>query len=759
MQVSRRGLLLGAAVGGGLVAAWALVPRTYDNPLEPEAGETAFDAWIRIARDGVVTVAVPQLEMGQGITTLIPQVVAMELGADWRQIAVEPAPVSGVYANAALAERWAPMWAPVLTDLADDEGSLLARRFAEDQRFTATAEGSWIAAYELSCREAAAAVRGVLCKAAAAQWDTDWQECRTEGGFVLWEDKRLPFGTLAEAAADFSAPDPVELRASDPLPPAPVPVAGEAVELEEPFPRLDLPSKVDGSFQFAADVRLPGMVYAAIKHGPLNEATLTAYDADAGAAMPGFVGAVAGKRWLAAVAETSWAAEQAVEAMAPRFSVARLVDSERMEAALDNAQRTGAAQRIATRGSGDEQMGTPDVALRYEIAPLLHGQIEPTSATAWLHDGRLELWLASQAPEQARRAAAAAAGVSLADTILYPVPAGGSFDRRLDHAHAIQAAAIARAIGRPVQLTWTRFQEHLAAPVAPPAHILLTAKLGEEGSLGRLRIRTAAPPSALEFGQRLFDNATSWAAIDAVAGKGDALLADGAMPHYTVPDVAVDHVPVKLPLPTGRLRGNAHIVNCFAIESFVDELARRFSREPLGYRMQMLGEDSRMAECLQRAARLAAWDGGAQGSGQGLACHRIGSAETGGRIAVVATAGPGEGGIRVQRIAAAVDIGRVVNRDIARQQIEGGLIFGIGLAVGSSTEYTAGIPDAQRLAALDLPSLADSPQITVEFIASDAEPADPGELGVAVAAPAIANALFSATGIRLRRLPLISGGL
>ena len=405
MQVSRRGLLLGAAVGGGLVAAWALVPRTYDNPLEPEEGETAFDAWIRIARDGVISVAVPQLEMGQGITTLIPQVIAMELGADWRQVAVEPAPISGAYANAALAERWAPMWAPVLTNLADDEGSLLARRFAEDARFTATAEGSWIAAYERPCREAAAGVRAVLCKAAAEQWDTDWQECRTESGFVLWEEKRLPFGALAAAAADFSVPDPPELRASDPSPPAPLPVAGEVVELEEPFPRLDLPSKVDGSFQFAADVRLPGMVYAAIKHGPLNEATLTGYDADAGAGVRGFVGAVAGKRWLAALAETSWAAEQAVEAMAPRFSVARLVDSAAMEAALDRGQRSGEAVRIATRGSGDEQMGKADIALRYEIAPLLHGQIEPTTATAWLHDGRLDLWLATQAPEQARRTA------------------------------------------------------------------------------------------------------------------------------------------------------------------------------------------------------------------------------------------------------------------------------------------------------------------------------------------------------------------
>ena len=171
--------------------------------------------------------------------------------------------------------------------------------------------------------------------------------------------------------------------------------------------------------------------------------------------------------------------------------------------------------------------------------------------------------------------------------------------------------------------------------------------------------------------------------------------------------------------------------------------------------MAMLGGDPRLADCLQRAAQMAEWGGGRDQSGQGLACHRIGD----GRIAVVATATRDEGGVRVEKLSAAVDIGRIVNLDIARQQIEGGLIFGIGLALGASTDYEAGLPTQGRLAAYGLPQLRDCPEIEVEFMPGEGDPADPGELGVAVAAPAIANALFSATGLRLRRLPLLSGGL
>jgi isoquinoline 1-oxidoreductase beta subunit len=237
------------------------------------------------------------------------------------------------------------------------------------------------------------------------------------------------------------------------------------------------------------------------------------------------------------------------------------------------------------------------------------------------------------------------------------------------------------------------------------------------------------------------------------------MVLEGLMPAYSIPNVAIDHVPVSIGLPTGRLRGNAHGYTAFMVESFIDEVAQRKGQEPLAFRIGMLGQDLRLAQCLERASRLGEWGGGAPGTSQGLACHRMGDSLTGGRIALIATAAAGEGGVRVEKLAAAVDIGRVVNRDIALQQIEGGLLYGVGLALGSGIEYERGLPVQGRLAALDLPTLADSPEISVELIESNAAPFDPGELAVAPVAPAIANALFSATGLRLRRLPLLSGGL
>jgi len=751
MRLGRRGVLAGAALGGGLLVAWSLLPRSYDSPLAPGDGEVAFDAWLKIARDGVVTVAVPQLEMGQGVTTLLPQVVAMELGADWRQVAVEPAPSSGAYANLPLAARWAPLWRPLLPALADGPDDLLVRRFAEEGAFAATADGLSLAAYEASCRAAGASARALLAMAAAEEWGIAWEECIAESGFITHGDKRLSFGELALAAAEFTPPDPPPLL---PGAPAEAPAPG-GTESELAFPRIDLPAKVDGSLQFAGDIRLPEMVHAAIRHGPIDEAELTHFDVEAVAGMRDLVGIVRGKRWLVVAANNWWAAERALDAMAPQFRLRGPVESGRIGEKLDDAIRTQAGIRIAERGSGREGMETPTLALRYDVAPALHATLETASATARFDAGRLELWLASQAPEAARRAAARALGIAESEAILYPVPAGGSFDARLEKDHAVEAALIAREIGRPVQLTWSRWQEHLAGRPRTPVSALLSAKYAVDGTISHWRAKLALPSTSHEFGRRLFANATSWSAMEDAAGRADPLACEGAVPPYGIPNVALDHVPVEIGLPTGRLRGNAHGYTAFFTECFLDEIAHRTRREPLSFRIQMLGEDIRLAACLQQAARLGNWDGGVDQSGQGLACHRIGE----GRIALVATAVQGEGGVRVEKLSAAVDIGRIVNLDIARQQVEGGLLYGMALALGSSSDYARGLPTATRLADLALPVLADCPEVEVEFIASDADPADPGELGVAVAAPAIANALFSATGLRLRRLPLLSGGL
>lgn len=742
MALSRRQLLFGSAAGGGLIVAWALIPRRYPLPLSPAEGEHAFGAWLKIGEDGVVTVAVPQLEMGQGITTLIPQVVAIELGADWNRVAVEPAAVSPAYANVALAAHWAELWMPAFAGAASAPDSALARRFAEGSRFQATADGQSLAAYEGPARQAAAAARTLLAKAAAARWGIDWEECEAEGGFIRHGARKLGFGALAAEAAGQDLPGSPALRTKPPAP--------------QRFPRLDLPSKADGSHVFAGDVRLPDLVFAAIRHAPLGEAELATVNDAAAKGMDGFLGLVRGKDWLAAVAESWWTAERALAAIAPRFTVARPAQSEQIDAALHEGLHFGDATALASSGDPKTWLSRDfSLAVRYDVAPGLHATLETASATARFKAGRLELWVASQSPQSLRAAAARALDLKTGDVVLYPMPAGGSFDRRLEHDHAVEAALLAREVGRPVQLTWSRWQEAVAGRPRTPVAAVLAARCAPSGEPIAWKARLALPASAREFGARLFGDEGPWEAIASAEGEGDRLALEGAEPPYALEHLLVEHVPTRIGLPTGRLRGNAHGYTAFFTESFMDELAVRAKREPLAFRMALLGKEPRLAHCLQRVSALANWNGGSDGSGQGIACHRIG----GGRIAAVATARRDENGVRVDRICAVADIGRIVNRDIAHQQIEGGLIFGMGLAIGASTSYAQGLPLNGRLGTMGLPLLADCPEIVVELVDSRAEPADPGELGVAVVAPALANALYSATGLRFRKLPLLSEDL
>ncbi len=750
MRLSRRGLLIGAGAAGGLLVAWALTPRRFDPPLAAGEGEVVFDAWLKIGTDGVVTVAVPDLEMGQGITTLIPQIVATELGADWRQVAVEPAPVSGAYGNVPLVAHWRELWMPLLPDLAEAPDALLARRFAEREAFVVTAEGSSLAAHEAAARAAAASARAMLAMAAADRWDIAWEECEARDGFIIHDRQRARFAELVEDAAGYDPPDPRALR--------PRPPGERAVDQPEgarpAFPRLDLPAKVDGSVTFAGDVRLSGMVFAAIRHGPAGETRLGAYEPKNAAPVAGLIKLVEGPGWLAAVARDWWSAEQALTLISPRFAAQHEPESAAIDRLLDEGLRFGDGHAILSRGEPDEMLrGKFELARLYRVAPALAAPLETASATARVSDGKVELWVASQAPQATRRAVAAALDIALADVVLYPMPAGGSFDARLDTPHAVQAALIAREVDKPVQLTWSRWQEAVAGLPRTPLRAALAARTAPDGSLTGLKVRVAMPATAPEFGARLFAGQTAQAAR-AAQDQPDPLTMAGMVPPYAIPHLLVEHVPVAIPLSTGRQRGNGAALGCFLIETFVDELAARSGREPLSYRMAMLGQDIRLANCLQRAATLAEWGGGRGGAGQGLACHRMMLGDREGRIALVASARRDERGIRVDKLTAVLDIGRIVNLDIARQQVEGGLLFGLALARGASRPYAGGLPQSGRLAALALPQLADCPEIEVEFIEGDAPPFDPGELGVAVAAPAIANALFSAGGTRLHALPL-----
>ncbi|NBC36592.1 molybdopterin-dependent oxidoreductase [Novosphingobium sp. FSY-8] len=756
MVLSRRQVMVVAAAGGGLLVAMPLLPTSYPDPTPIAPDERAFGVWIRIDRAGMVSVAVPQLEMGQGVSTILPQVVAMELGADWRQIAVAAAPISEVWANAALAAHWAALWMPEGATLAAAPDGLLARRWAERNRFMATADGMSLAAYEQPARAAAAVARMQLAGAAAARWGIAPEQCDVAHGRVSHQGRSFGFGELVDDAARLAPVSPPPLR---PNPPQEHPL-GMPPGAPLAYPRLDLPAKVDGTYPFAADIRLPGMAYAALAQAPRGiEATLSAHDDAAARRIPGVIDVVTGDDWIAAVASNSHAAQQAVQAAAARFVVVHPADSARIDAALDQGVKTGDADDVLTIGDAAGVIGAkPQLSSRYDVGAGVHAPLETASVTIRLSGSpwggrKAELWMATQTPERARIAVAREINADVRDVVLYPLGAGGSFDARLESDHAAQAARIAAQVQRPVQLVWTRWQEQLAARPRAPAAIVAAARTDPAGRVAALALRVAAPATNREFARRFMDQVSPTDGI-AVQGEREWMALEDALPPYDIGHLAISHVPVGIGLSTGRMRGQMAVATSFAVESLIDELAVASAREPLAYRMAMLGHDARLAQCLQRVSALAQWNGGRDGSGAGLACWRMGSVASGGCIAAIATARRDEQGLRVDRIAAVADIGRIVNVDIARQQIEGGLIFGIAMAAGASNRWAGGLPVARRLSQLGLPLLANCPEVEVELIASNADPFDPGELGAVVAAPAIANALFSATGVRMRRLPL-----
>ena len=335
--------------------------------------------------------------------------------------------------------------------------------------------------------------------------------------------------------------------------------------------------------------------------------------------------------------------------------------------------------------------------------------------------------------------------------MVHPLPVGGGFGAALDSGAAEQAAVLAVKLRRPVSVQWSRSQALLHDPVRPPAIGRLSARLGAGGALLGWQARIATPPAGRALAERLRPGVAAAAALRLDATDGYAI--GGATPPYRMAAYAIDHHPAGIALPTGYARAGMHAVTCFFTESFLDELAHMAQAEPLSYRIGLLGGQPRLARCLSTAAALGGWEGGTPGTGQGIAAHAF----RGSYAAVMAEARMDGGRPVVERLVAAVDCGRIVNPDLVRQQVEGGLVFGLAHALGAATGYARGLATARGFGDLNLPRLADTPDITVELIRSGEEPGGASEIAVPPVAPAIANALWSATGYRIRTLPLHDG--
>lgn len=703
MNVDRRTLLVGGGVGVGLVVAYALWPRHLSSDLVVRRGEQAFGNFIKIANNGQITIVVPQVETGQGVWTALPQIVADELGAAWESIGVEPAPTTSAYANP------------------------LAKQEDWPEGIQITAGSTSVRAFEQPLREAAAVARTMLVGAAADRWNVSPAECDTADGFVINGVRTFTFAELAEEAAVRRPPRSPQLRTSEKLR-----LMGRALQ------RLDGAAKVDGSLRFACDVRLPGLLFASARLAPAG-GRLKSFSRDALSSVPGVSHVAARDTWIAVVADTWWAAERALKAANPVFSGERTGTD--LRALFEDALTNGDAREWFSRGDYDAvTRGSRALAATYYVAPSQHLGLEPLTATARLSSGQLEVWVPTQAPDAARERAekvSRGAGVTL-----YPMPVGEPAGRALEADAIPIAAELTRATNRPVQLSLSQSagQNHDHPSAGALARMMALPGAGGVTAAWKIRVAT-------EDG---LGSALSALSGENPAGSLGRPALDGSVPPYAVPNVSVEAVAAAIPFEPGYMRGSPQREFAFFTESFIDELAHAAGIEPLAFRMSMLGENGRLARCLQAATRLANWDGGGPGSTMGIAgCSAYGS-----HIGLVATADIGaEQRIKVHRLVAAVDCGRVVNSGLVTQQVEGALIWALAQANIAQPEWVAGMPRARPMSAIGLPKIGEIPEIVVVVIPSSYPAGGVSGLGATVVAPAVANAIYAGTGKRMRNLP------
>jgi isoquinoline 1-oxidoreductase beta subunit len=695
LKLNRRTLLIGGGVGVGLIVAFSLWPHRWKSELSVAKGEQSFGSFIKVARDGKVTVAVPQVETGQGAWTALAQIVADELGAAWETVAVEPAPLAKAYAN----------------PLAEAEG------WPEGIRITA--DSTSVRAFEQPLREAAATARAMLVGAAADRWNVDPAICDTADGFVICGVRTITFGELAEEAADRT----LQLR-------PPLRTGGKSRLIGQPLQRLDGPAKADGSWRFAPDVRLPGMLFASARIAPPG-GRLKSYSREAIAALPGIRHVAARDGWLAVVADSWWAAERAVKAADPIFFGQKALPDSRplFEQALAGAD----AEEWLNRGDYAAAVrGSRPLAATYYAAPAQHLSLEPVAATARIGGDGAEVWAASLTP-----------GFGRADGAThYPMTAGEPAGQAMETVAAPIALELARVAGQPVQLTLSQSAGQNHVVVAPGALARMTALPGAGGITAAWAMRVATADG--------LGSALARLAGKDVPDKLGRTGLDGSVPPYSIPNVRIEAVTAKLPFVTGYMRGSPQREFAFFTESFIDELAHAAGMEPLAFRMSMLGGNGRLARCLQAAARLAQWDGGGPGSMMGIA----GASAFGSHIGLVASASiGGDQRVKAHRLVAAVDCGRVVNSGLVEQQISAGLIWALAQATVAAPEWVAGMPRARPIGAIALPRLADAPKIVVEVIPSSDAPGGVSGLGCLPLAPAVANAIHAGSGKRMRSLP------
>ena len=760
--MKRRHLILGGlAATGALVVGWGVVPPrqrlTGSQPLPTATGQQALNGWLKIAADDTVTVMVPKSEMGQGVLTALAMVLADELDADWARVRTEHPPIDAIYNNIATVADGLPFHP-------DDQGMLkrtaawLTAKTMREIGLMATGGSSSIKDSWLPMREAGASARAMLVAAAAQGWNVPAAECTVDKGLVAHaaSGRSARFGALAERAARLPLPAKVQLKA-----PADFKLIGQ------PMPRQEAAGKQDGSARFGIDTVLPGQRYASVVMCPTLGGSVATFDAKAALAMPGVLqviavpGLVGGTGGVAAIAGTPWQAISAAKAVVvqwdhgPAASLSSAGLHDQLKKAL--AEHSGFGYFSHGDAAGALKGAAKTLTAEYSAPLLAHATLEPMNCTVQFtpdaNSGpKATVWAPTQVPGLARYAAAKALGLDSDQVAVNVTLLGGGFGRRLEVDFVAQAATVARALpGVPVQTFWTREQDSTHDFYRPPCVARYQAGFDAQGALVAWTAASAGPSVVQQFLQRQFGLPAAGPDKTAVEGAFDQ--------PYEWPAAKVSHQIVELPVPVGFWRSVGHSHQAFFKESFLDEAAAAAQQDPLAFRLALLKNHPRHAAVLQRAATTAGWgqalppaaDGAKKA--RGLALHQsFGSIVA--QVAEVSLDPADPKRIRVHRVVAAIDCGIAINPNGIRQQMDSAVVFGLTAALYGEVTLDKGQVQQGNFHQQPLLRGSDCPLIETEIITSAEPPEGVGEPGTPPIAPAVANALFTLTGQRLRSLPL-----
>lgn len=736
----RRFLLSGVAIGGGLLVGYGLLkPRDLLGDrqlLNTVPAETALNAWLRIAADGRVTVAVPRAEMGQGIYTALPLLVAEELDVPWSAVAVEQAPIAKVYGNIAALVSTLPM--------SDGDQGWLARsgRFglqgmARALGMQMTGGSSSVRDAWLPMRTAGATARAMLMSAAAARLNVPVAELVAADDNVLHvaSQRSLSYGALAAEAALLDAPGEVRFKPR-----------AEYRHIGKSLPRLDVPDKLTGAAQFGIDVFHSDMLHASIRIAPVFGGRLAKFGRAALEAAPGVQAVVVSDDAVAVVARSWWHAEQALHGTPPDFDDGEHGRDSTERAFADFGRALNDEDTFVYEDHGEARAMLSDgqiISAEFRVPPLAHACMEPMNCTVRVDGSQAEIWCGNQAPDLLRLLAADALGLPQQQVLLHTPLLGGGFGRRVEADVMLRALHIARALpGKTVKLVYSREQDIQHDSYRPPVLSRFRARLDVEGKILAWHNTIASPSVSQATLARAFPRLP-------LAGPDRSNVEGAAWLAYTVPHRRVEHAACPLALPVGLWRSVGHSQHGFFTECFMDELARAAERDAFEFRLAHLANDSREHRVLSRLK--AQWSAPLpSGRARGLALH----ASFGAVVAQIAEVSLAEQHIRVHRVWCAIDCGTVVHPDIVAAQMESGIVFGLSAALYGDAGYCAGRIERQNFFDHRLLAMAEMPLVEVEILESEDAPGDVGEPGTPPIAPAVANAVARLTGKRIRSLPI-----